>query len=433
MCGIATHLGALWAVAIGSVYYDKLGSAAEKAYYRSRTREETLPASAYYTITFPDARRAEFIRLALEADAEPNRYRLRADLDAPAGSKRLRALMREVFALRLQKTFTGSDVTFTRVEAARTSGPSNQRRDQLDPMLDSDFRLIESLARRDFDPKSLDETQWKPELGEMAYLRKYEPYPYGISPVALGYDYFCRAAALQSQLGQRHSQLADRVISSRVPFALRLWSDEEREHGRRLEIQLLNLPMPDEIDLSALERPSSLLNLEPMARNAAVDEMIFNYERAELLADEALAGFDRHLERFIDDRTNYDSHRSEARALAKLMRGDRFFILAKTQTGAERDSSIKAAIEAYSAARDEFARFALSYYVSDDGARAMFPEGYTRYDVMERMPAEMLEPLMLRALGESQKPNLVFVSDEIIDTGYFFARCLNRLSTLKKG
>jgi len=52
---------------------------------------------------------------------------------------------------------------------------------------------------------------------------------------------------------------------------------------------------------------------------------------------------------------------------------------------------------------------------------------------MERMPAEMLEPLMLRALGESQKPNLVFVSDEIIDTGYFFARCLNRLSTLKKG
>lgn len=425
--------------AIGGIYYDKLARAAERNYYRQRVREESLPLSAYYTITFPESRRDEFIRKALQADALPDRYRLRTDRDAPEGSKRLRTSMRERFARRLQQTFTGDDVSFTRIEAVQSSGLSGQQLDQLEPILDSDFRILERslnrtlLADRKFDPNSLDETQWKPELGELAYLRKFEPYPYGVSPAALGYNYFCRAVALQVNLGQRHSQLSDRVISSRVPQSLRGWSDEEHELGRRLEMLLFDQPIPDDLNPSSLERPTAKLTLDAVARNAALDELIFNYDRAALLADQADLGFGRHVGRFPDDRYTYESHRIEARAMAHLARGDKFFILAKTQDGTERRASIRAATEAYKSAKEGLAREALTFFVTDDGARAMFPQGYTRVDVLEQMPAELLEPLMLKAIGEAQKHNFAWVADvEMIDFGRYFARCLDRLETLSR-
>jgi hypothetical protein len=72
---------------------------------------------------------------------------------------------------------------------------------------------------------------------ELQYLKQYEPYPYGVSPLALGFNYGKRAQVLVNRTKQRPNQLSASVVDSRPGLELRDWGREERDRAVAAEIR----------------------------------------------------------------------------------------------------------------------------------------------------------------------------------------------------
>lgn len=72
---------------------------------------------------------------------------------------------------------------------------------------------------------------------ELQYLKAYEPYPHGVSPLALGFNYGKRAQVLVNRTKQRPSQLSTSVVDSRPGLELRDWAHEERDRALNAEIR----------------------------------------------------------------------------------------------------------------------------------------------------------------------------------------------------
>ena len=91
------------------------------------------------------------------------------------------------------------------------------RRTQLDPILDKDFNILPELYKPKLDKPLVDpkNPQDVYDGSELQFLPQFNPYPYGVSPLALAFNYHRRAQLLQSLGGQRHAQLSDLVIDSR--------------------------------------------------------------------------------------------------------------------------------------------------------------------------------------------------------------------------
>src|SRR6185503_18928881 len=81
---------------------------------------------------------------------------------------------------------------------------------------------------------------------ELQYLAKYQPLPYGVSTFGFAWNYHKKAQVLQEVDKQRHANLSDLVVDSRPPLALKGWSEDEWERGRRLEMKAFNTPEPTE-------------------------------------------------------------------------------------------------------------------------------------------------------------------------------------------
>src|SRR4051794_40848563 len=115
------------------------------------------------------------------------------------------------------------------------------RRLQLDPMLDEQGMILPDLLKPRYSrPANV------PEGGEyvtgatLQYLAPYQPFQYGLSALALGYNYEKRAQVLQDTSKQVHANLSPMVLDSRPALALKSWSEDEWERGRRLEMKALN-------------------------------------------------------------------------------------------------------------------------------------------------------------------------------------------------
>jgi hypothetical protein len=107
-----------------------------------------------------------------------------------------------------------------------------------EPLLDSKGMILpQYLQPTHSRPPEIPEGQAYNSGAELQFLEPYQPFPYGISTLALGYNYFKRAQVLQDPpYNQRHAQLSDMVIDSRPALALRDRSQEESEIGRRVDL-----------------------------------------------------------------------------------------------------------------------------------------------------------------------------------------------------
>src|SRR5207247_4742423 len=94
-------------------------------------------------------------------------------------------------------------------------------------------------------PTAAPDSEWT-DGSELQYLAPYQPFPYGISALALGYNYQKRAQVLQDVSNQVHANLSPMVLDSRPALALKAWSEDESERARRLELKALNLAVPEE-------------------------------------------------------------------------------------------------------------------------------------------------------------------------------------------
>ncbi|HEV2296303.1 MAG TPA: hypothetical protein VGR35_20845 [Tepidisphaeraceae bacterium] len=292
---------------IGSVYFDKLGGASEKAYYRKRVREETLPH---------------------RTDTKLNR------------------------------------------------GEPGWRPLKMDPMLDERGMIL---------------PQYKDEL---VHLVQFQPFPYGLSPQALGYNYFKRAQELQ-EAGQRHAQISDLVIDSRPGLALRMWAEEEIERGRNVELAAFGNEVPTDPDQRfEKELPTADVSLTAAPARAAVQEALYSYNQAARLLEAAQREYERHLLKHSINRNTYEFHIEHIKNLQHLARGDHDFLAAQLATGPERDRLAASAADHYRKALRQAEYILVRYHIDDRFVPELFPPGTSRLTA-DKIPPEMYRQILL--------------------------------------
>lgn len=418
--------------AVASVYFDKLGNSAEKLYYRGRMREDSLPYDSIYQISLPESKRQDFVRAAFEAGADPSRYRLRIDPRSPADARRLVTGLRADLAERLKATLNDPEIRFEQQQRRVAAVSGDRVRVGHDTVLDAEYRVLPTLATRDADPLGVESVEWLPERGEMAYLRAFEPYPYGVPPMAIGYNYFMRALALQTSRDQRHAQISDRVISSRPALSLMVWAEEEWDRARRLEALVYGRTLPEVSSNGDMEFVTADIGLDPIRRTAAVDELLYSLDRSREIGKAAIAAFRQHILRFPSDAPTYDAQIAWIQLLDALCEADRHFLIALTLPEGQRQARLTEAARAYQVVLDRSARLVISYYVPEEIARQIIPAPWTRLDARDRMPTEIVLGVFNQIYQLGQSGDVFFASlSELQEFSRYFGRGVQRLQTLE--
>jgi hypothetical protein len=358
--------------AIGSVYGDKLGDSAEKAYYTKRVREESLPHA---------------VRQKLAQD-DPGYRRL-----------------------------------------------------QLDAVLDADGKVLPQYLKPTNIKPLVDPTRGEDvyDGSELPYLKKFEPYRYGVSPFGFAYNYRKRAQLLERLSSQRHAQLSDLVIDSRPALDLKKWGETEWEISRRAEIQGMSMAAPAERDqleqVSADVAPD--VTIDPSKR-ALLEQAVFGYDLASRVWREAEIEYARHLDR---DKTNfqtYESHREELAANLELVQGDRDYLAATLEPADRKPALLASAREHYRHALVRYAMLSIHYYIPDDVAVHTLPDKVTRATMSatwiakaDQLTPEEVVPVLNRSM-QLMQANHWPLSEEINEYLGYMRRAQARLSHLPK-
>jgi hypothetical protein len=290
----------------------------------------------------------------------------------------------------------------TRQKLARTD--PGWRRLELDPMLDDPGNILPELLKPKYErPANVPPGDEYLTGAPLQYLAQYQPFHYGISALALGYNYEKRAQVLQDTSKQVHANLSPMVLDSRPGLALKAWSEDEWERGRRLELRALNVPVPEE--RRDMEMATANVALDaPLTDAKAIPEAIDAYDVGARVADDSIPEYERHLKNYTGNLQNYQSHMDGLKAQAPLMRGDRDYLKAMlTPAGPERQKLLAAAAEQYKLALERNMYIVLRWYMFDEDAKAILPAGKTREDLANIPPdqypamyAKLLERIAAR-------------------------------------
>jgi hypothetical protein len=379
--------------ATAGLFTDKLGNSTEKDYYRRRVRSETLPL---YRVTFPSAKVDAFKKAVADAGMDEGRVRLTTDAATGATT----AIMEKLGGDRVLATFKdagGVNVTAVPRQSLRPETRSG-RRTEMDTMLDANGRIL---------PQFLQPTRQVPtgqegnDGSELQYLAQFQKddaqhqgcvgFPYGISPLALGYNYAKRAQILQRTSKQKHLQLADQVIDNQPGLALKAWSDEEWDRGRRLEQRGL-AAMSNVTDTTPRELRTAAASPDAMVVDRfSIDEAIFSYLRATQAAEASLPELARHIDLFPSKLQNYYSQNDTLKADLHLTRADARYLQAIiAPTPEARKALLEQAKADYNEAAKWFAIIILKYYVDEPDATAM---KYQIATVQDKSPGELRDLL----------------------------------------
>jgi hypothetical protein len=227
-------------------------------------------------------------------------------------------------------------------------GEIGWRRTRMDPMLDQQGNILPAYA------------------DELEYLKKYQPFPYGLSPFALAYNYYRRAQILQNVGGQSHLQLSDQVLDSRPALTLKNWSERLVEQGRKLELQMFDKPVPSE--RTDMELPTASVPLDAkIDKPELADRAEYDYRRAAQLAADSVDSYARHLRDFGEsvNLSTFSSHLDHMKMIRQLAEGDYNYLAAMRAKPADRKPFVEAARNAYQQAAVGAERVELKYFVDD--------------------------------------------------------------------
>jgi hypothetical protein len=382
-------------VSIGEIYLNKLGNSSEKQFYITRLREETLPKR---NATGPKRGQPGWRATQHETWLDDQGLIL-PELLAP------RSTLGGSVVAGVAESYTGAELQYLT--------PYNT-----------------------------------PEMGGFRF---------GLSPLALSYNYYKRAAVIQATTGRKHLYMTDTVIDSRTGVTLKMWAEEEWERARRFEHQLLNVPIPrDSSDRWYLEPGTAAAKLNtPLADRSEqarrwLEEALFAYRRSADVGRHAVVEYERHARDMSNAVTldTYASHVDHALALAALVEGDRAYLAAlAAQAGFDPPvvppeplpSLLKASADGYQKAIDQYYRIMLRYYVQDDVATAVFPRFYpqitdlaTAKSTIAKVDARLF-PAVFAATREFLKKNNRpdIHAGDIIEYETYIQRATQRLTQLK--
>jgi hypothetical protein len=290
----------------------------------------------------------------------------------------------------------------SRPHAARQKLAKNDpgwRRLELDPSLDDKGMILPNLLKPKYArPADLPAgAEWN-DGSELQYLAPYQPFKDGIGSMAFGYNYHKRAQVLQELTKQVHANLSPMVVDSRPALALKGWAEDEQERGRRFEARALNAVIPEGTEARDREPVTANIAVDaPLTDPAALPMAIDCYALGARLSAEAIAEYERHLRAYPDRFGPYQSHIDSMLGLSPLLAGDRDYLKAMLASGDERKALLAAAARNYRESVKYNLAVIFRYYLTDEIAKAVFPEGVTRLD-LSKLPDEQYLPVYAKAM-----------------------------------
>jgi len=268
------------------------------------------------------------------------------------------------------------------------------------PILDDNNNLLPQFTDPLFPrPSDLEpDSAWN-DGSEMQYLKPYGPFPYGVTPVALGYNYAKRSQVAMTVGGQRPLQISDTVVDSRPGLLLKQWGEEESDRGVTDESRAFGLFR--ETDAHALELVTAPITPEAKVVNPhALAAAIYEYQMSARLSADSLKEYERHLSnpQYVNPYQSYTSHLEELRALMALATADNAY-MASFAPGADRSTLLKTASENYRKARASYERMVLRYSTEEAVVGPLIRN--TRTDI-DRISTDDLHALFLKALTAVQ-------------------------------
>lgn len=412
---------------IAGIYFDKYGNSNEKEYYRARLRDESRAEEERARVSFPAAKKQDVAALARLFGADSVSLNTR---DEPGSDSRLYVTLRNGVVAPARERLLALGATITSPPDRKGGNAGNGesvRATKHAVLLDSSGNILPPFlsARITPGPQGYNGSP-------LYFLKKFEPFPYGVSPNALGYAYYKRGQWLQEVQFQRHAQLSSRVISSRAALTLQKWGDEEDYRGRRAEAEAFGLVVPKEE--ADLDQVGAKLPLAPPKEiTPAFNEAVFSYERARAICEATLEEFAHHTDVYSIDVVTYVSHRSASALQAQLMAADRDFLKATIAAGDERTQLARAALDNYEQAADGYTRHLLQFFVPDEESRQVLPPGVDRRpELLARMSRPELNNafLGLRRLTTSQE-SMYGNFDDVNEIGAYIIRARLRADTLR--
>jgi hypothetical protein len=219
---------------------------------------------------------------------------------------------------------------------------------------------------------------------ELQNLDHYQPYPYGVSPLALGYSYAKRAQLLMELTGQRPLQSSNGVVDSRPALALRDWAEEEWKRAIEAELRAFGKEIPS--GRQEMEVPTAEISLtEKPVEAAEIDAAMYHYLMTVRVARDAKAEYTRHLlnpENYINKFQDYTSHIDELSGAQFMAAGDYDFLRAiKTASPDERRAALEQSAIGYRNAITWYRHMDVKYYIPQDFVQPYYPPGFTRADL----------------------------------------------------
>lgn len=417
--------------AIGGLYFDKFGGAAEKGYFSSRLQSETLAPRDRVRVIFDAAERTAVVREARLAGATP--FELSA-FEADEEGKRLYVSVPESVGDAMQAKGTIPGVTYEPRpvqpgERRDASGRPTQHR----VLLDADHMLLPGFVTPlPGQPAQADDTG---NGSGLPHLLEFVPFPYGVSPYALAFDYYKRCGWLQDVRGINHAQLSDRVIASRGSMSLEKWCEEEWYTAVRAEIDLAGRPQPGEESQLNTVTPDLVLDAG-LPSGPLFDQAIWRFNNASRLAARAAAEYQLHLKGYPDDELTYRSHIRDLSARSALTAGDALYLQAMRTTGDARRDFARRATEQYLRAANLYSRYLFRYFMDDEEGKRVLPQdvrNLKRSDVDDagRLRDDEVAPALerMRQLHEASQYNLSNSTD-FVEIYTYVQRAYARLRTL---
>jgi hypothetical protein len=348
------------------VYFDKLANSSEQAYYRRRVRNETGPSMRIGVLVAQATAVQEAIRrLGIDDEAvrlTPDKNGLTTSVIGP-----------KVFADPLHNALAKlPGITYAPVPppTVRRSDPG-WRAQQHEIVLDLDGNIRPEFIQ----PTWAEPARTAEGFYNGATLQPLEalgPFPYGLSPYGIAYNYYKRCQML-IQLGESPLYITDNIVDSRAGIGLEFWTHDEWEQACHAELRMLDKPREGDRWVMALAA-APLKWSDPVIATCARDEAAYEYKLVARLSTEAVGAFERHIRRFPQSEDTYTYHLLLMRAQTQMALADYDYISATGAGSATRAQLLAQAREAYTKAIQGYVLTILKFFTDDPILRQTLTE-----------------------------------------------------------
>ncbi len=415
-------------LAIEGIYSQKLGTTTgDKVYYIKRVREETKAHE-------PRQESPGAVRRHLDPVLDPQ-GKILPELLA-AKTPRPADLKAQVIVPAARMTEFATAAAQLGVVLPDAPPPSAATPQGADRVI-----VLDEAAARKLDQKGVQGVlfiyaDWN-DGSELQYLKKYEPYPDGVSPLALGFNYAKRAQVLMTVGKQKPSQLGQGIVDVKPGLELRDWANDEWTRAVDAENHAFEKstasPGAKAAEANVVSVGSKVIDRTAFA-NARRE-----FDLAARISRDARAEYERHVRNpafFINRMQDYGGQIDTLLAQEYLLQADTdFLIYADPSTSeADRRAAAKRAIDSYLQAALTYEYVELRYYAPDEVITPMLkPFGYTRRTVGRFLAEHPNE--FSRFFGEAMtwlRANQARLDDASSDDRREFDGYLRRASTRRR-